>query len=108
MAEIDEIVAAMAEPNGTAPPVEWVAREMERHHPLLLPPDFPRAEADMLIELTSAGIRIAIRRRLGLLDEEGAEQEETKSSEELRAQAEALDAHARELEEYGHRAGADC
>jgi hypothetical protein len=46
MAEIDDIVAVMTASNGAAPPVEWVAREMERRHlPPLSPPGFPAAQS---------------------------------------------------------------
>lgn len=46
---------------------------MERRH-WRLPPDLPAAEAEMRIVLVSAGLRIAICRRLGLPDEEGTDE----------------------------------
>jgi hypothetical protein len=109
MAEIDDIVSTMTASNGAAPPVEWVAREMERRHlPRLSPPGFPAAKAEMIIGGAHAGFRILIRRRLGLPDPEEADEGEPRSPEELRAQVEALYAHAAELEEYGRQRRADC
>jgi len=83
IADIDAVIAGMS-PAGRPPPVSWVEKELWRRHPM--PPDLDeRCRYGAL-----AGLRLMIRRRLGLSEEAESELEPELASDELCAQAQRL------------------
>jgi hypothetical protein len=101
IAEIDAVIAGMS-PAGRPPPVGWVEKELWRLHPM------PPGLDERLRYGARAGLRLMIRRRLGLSEEVEPQLELELTPDELRARAQRLYAHADELERYLRERSPPC